>query len=120
MKKSEKRLLEKNKLFNSNGSTLVLSIKPIYAEKIFGGSKTVELRKHIGSALSYVVNLVDPEMIVVGGSIANAYNLFIDNLKGSLLSMIYNKPAENLLIKQAEDSEINAIIGAATLFNKRR
>ncbi len=79
-----------------------------------------EFGKHIGSALSYVVNLVDPEMIVVGGSIANAYDLFIDNLKESLLSKIYNKPAENLLVKQAEDGEINAIIGAATLFDKRR
>lgn len=79
-----------------------------------------EFGKHIGSALSYVVNLVDPEVIVVGGSIANAYDLFIDDLKESLLSKIYSKPAENLLVKQAEDGEINAIIGAATLFDKRR
>lgn len=79
-----------------------------------------EFGKHIGSALSYVVNLVDPEVIVVGGSIANAYDLFIDSLKESLLSKIYNKPAENLLIKQAEDGEINAIIGSATLFDIRR
>ena len=79
----------------------------------------VEFGKHIGNALSHVVNLFDPEMIVIGGSIANSYDLFIEPLKESLLSKINNLPAQRLKIRKAENGEINTIIGAAKLFDSR-
>jgi len=59
-------------------------------------------------------------VIIIGGSIANAYDLLIDTTRETILSKIYKQPAENLLIKQAEDGEVNTIIGAAALFDKRR
>ena len=78
-----------------------------------------EFGRHIGSALSYVVNLFDPEMIVIGGSVANSYHLFIEPLKESLLSKISNLPAQKLKIREAENGELNTIIGAAKLFDSR-
>ena len=79
-----------------------------------------EFGLHIGSSLSYIVNLLDPSIIVIGGSIANAYDLFIDSLKESLLAKIHDEPAKNLIIKQAENGEENALIGAAMLINSRK
>ena len=79
----------------------------------------VEFGTHVGYALSYVVNLIDPEMIVIGGSIANAYDLFIEPLKVSLMSKISNLPAQKLQIREAENGELNTIIGAAMLFESR-
>ena len=66
------------------------------------------------------MNLLDPSIIVIGGSIANAYELFIDSLKESLLSKIHVQPIKNLIIKQAENGEENALIGAAMLINSRK
>ena len=79
-----------------------------------------EFGTHIGNSLSYIVNLLDPSIIVIGGSIANAYDLFIDSLKESLLSNIHGQPKKNLIIKQAENGEENALIGAAMLINSRK
>ena len=78
-----------------------------------------EFGRHIGQSLTYIVNLLDPSIIVIGGSVANAYDLFIEPLKESLLSKIHKQPAMNLIIKQAENSEENSLIGAAMLANSR-
>ena len=79
-----------------------------------------EFGRHVGNALSHVVNLIDPEMIVIGGSIANSYDLFIEPLKKSLLSGVSELPAQNLKIRKAENGELNTIIGAAKLFDSRK
>lgn len=79
-----------------------------------------EFGNHIGNSLSYIVNLLDPSIIVIGGSIANAYDLFKDSLKESLLSKIHEQPTKNLIIKQAVNGEENALIGAAMLINSRK
>jgi len=79
-----------------------------------------EFGNHIGNSLSYIVNLLDPSIIVIGGSIANAYDLFKDSLKESLLSKIHEQPTQNLIIKQAINGEENALIGAAMLINSRK
>jgi len=78
-----------------------------------------EFGTHIGNSLSYVVNLLDPEIIIIGGSIANAYDLFIDSVWKSLHQYIYSRPAERLTIKPAVDGELNSVIGAAMLYDSR-
>jgi len=78
-----------------------------------------EFGSHIGNSLAYVVNLIDPELIVIGGSIAHAYDLFIDSVKETLLKNIYKIPAEHLTIRPAVNGELNALIGAAMLFDAR-
>ncbi len=52
-----------------NGDTLLLSIKPAHAERIFNGAKTVELRRlrpHIGEGDRVVVYVTSPVQAVVG------------------------------------------------------
>jgi len=78
-----------------------------------------EFGAHIGNSLSYVVNLLDPEIIIIGGSIANAYDLFIDSVWKSLHQYIYGISAERLTIKPAVDGELNSVIGAAMLYDFR-
>lgn len=79
----------------------------------------LEFGSHIGNSLSYVVNLLDPDIIVIGGSIAHAFDLFIDSVQENLLQHIYKIPAEHLIIKPAVDGELNALIGAAMLYDAR-
>ena len=78
-----------------------------------------EFGSHIGDSLSHIVNLLDPDIIVIGGSIAHAYDLFIESVWENLLKNIYKIPAERLTIKPAVDGELNAIIGAAMLYDIR-
>ena len=78
-----------------------------------------EFGTHIGNSLSYVVNLLDPEIIIIGGSIANAYDLFIDSVWKSLHQHIYRIHAERLTIKPAVDGELNSVIGTAMLYDSR-
>lgn len=78
-----------------------------------------EFGYHIGNSLSYIVNLLDPEIIVIGGSIANAYDLFIESVWKNLNKNIYKIPAERLKIEPAVDGELNAVLGAAMLVDAR-
>ena len=74
-----------------------------------------EFGKHLGIALSYVVNVLDPEVIIVGGSLSNAFGFFIDSLRETLTKHIHDKPAQHLKIKLNTLGELGGVIGAASL-----
>ena len=107
----------KNKLFNSNGSTLVLSIKPIYAEKIFGGSKTVELRKtrpkRIAAGDIVLVYISSPIK-----SLAGAFR--IDEVIEESLMDLWKKVKNRAGISYTEFSEYynGSSIGVGLMFNE--
>ncbi len=65
------------------------------------------------------IGIVNSNNEIIGRSIANAYDLFIDSVWKSLRLNIYNIPAERLTIKPAVDGEQNAVIGAAMLYDSR-
>jgi len=74
-----------------------------------------EFGKHLGIALSYVVNVLDPCVIIIGGSLSNAFDFFIGSLKENLTKHIHEKPSHYLKIKLAELGEFAGVIGAASL-----
>lgn len=73
--------------------------------KIFGEA--------LGYALSYVVNIIDPEIIVIGGSISKAYDCFIDSTQNMLKR--YVKGYSQLKVVRAKHSDLSGIIGAGVL-----
>ena len=70
---------------------------------------------HLGRMLSCVVNLVDPDVIIVGGSIASAYSLFQTELKKQLYANINSVPRKHLKLKRAALGEHSGLIGACCL-----
>jgi len=74
-----------------------------------------EFGKHLGFVLSYIVNLIDPERIILGGSISNAYELFCQTMEKSLRDNINPRPREKVKVIKSKLGDLAGVIGAATL-----
>ncbi len=70
---------------------------------------------HLGRILACVVNLVDPDMIVVGGSISAAYRFFLPSLRQHLHLNINAAPRKHLKIRRATLGDHSGLIGACCL-----
>lgn len=69
---------------------------------------------HLGIAMSYVVNLLDPSVIVVGGSLSNAFNFFIKDLMLSLKKNINPIPSQYIRVVKSKLGDNAGLIGAAS------
>jgi glucokinase len=70
---------------------------------------------HLGDALMMIMLAVDPEAIILGGSVSKASAFFGDAMRRSLKSFPYHKSAERIVIEISEEPEI-AVLGAAALY----
>ena len=70
--------------------------------------------KHIGNAIKVILFALDPEKIIVGGSIVQSAQYFDRGLKESLSTFAYKKPLENIEIIYSNTPNI-AILGSAAL-----
>ena len=88
----------------------------IEAEK--GNKEMIEIFSEYGKHLSMVVKAVlltiDPEIIVLGGSVSKSFHLFKDSLMKNLLDFPYRPVIENIIIR-ASSGENKALLGAAGL-----
>jgi len=90
------------------------------AEKARAGDKKAILAfeqfgQHLATAVSHLLLILDPQLIVFGGSVAKSYDLFIDSLWQSLASFPYQSVIQNLVIEQSVQ-ENGALLGAAHLY----
>ena len=68
----------------------------------------------LGEAIQIVMYAVDPEMIVLGGSVSKSFEFYQESLRDSLRDFIYTRSARDLRIEVSE-LEQSAILGAAAL-----
>lgn len=71
--------------------------------------------EHLAKALTNILFVLDPQVIVIGGSVAKSYHLFIDSLWRELAQFPYKNVTENLTIVKSE-LENAALYGAAHLY----
>lgn len=76
-----------------------------------------EFGQHVGRSFAYFTNMLDPDYIVVGGSIANDWDYFIESLKTTLYKSINPNPKDHMQIVRSKLGESAAIIGAAGLIS---
>jgi len=74
-----------------------------------------EFGRHLGIGLACVVDVVDPEVMVVGGSLAYQYGLFRDTMEATLREKINPLPRERLRVLPAELGDAAPLLGAASL-----
>ena len=74
-----------------------------------------EFGENLGEALSMIVHSVDPEIIILGGSVSNSAKYFKKSMKDSLKKLIYEKSYSELEIEVSKTNNI-AILGAASLY----
>ncbi|MBU1087531.1 MAG: ROK family protein [Candidatus Omnitrophica bacterium] len=74
-----------------------------------------EVGLHMGAVLANVVNLLNPEIIVIGGGVANAGNLILDPIRRIVRDRAFQVSCRNLKIVPSKFKEKAGIIGAASL-----
>jgi glucokinase len=69
----------------------------------------------LGNAIQAILYTVDPEIIVFGGSVSNAFPFFEKGMRETLKTFNYQHALERLVMARSEIKEI-AILGAAALY----
>lgn len=73
-----------------------------------------EFGRHLGEALKVICYAVDPEIVVLGGSVSRSYRFFQAALKETFRTYAYSLARERLRIEVSTTDNI-AILGAAAL-----
>jgi len=76
-----------------------------------------EFGHHVGWSFAWFVSLLDPDFIVVGGSISKNWEYIHDGIHEALYDYINPQPADHLQIVRSKLGESAAIIGAAGLLH---
>ncbi len=91
----------------------------VYQDALKGDVKALKLYSefghHVGKAMQAILYAMDPEVIVLGGSVSKAYDFFSESMWESLQTFEYKKTLERLKIEISKDPQI-ALLGAAALY----
>ncbi len=95
----------------------------IISKAAYKGDKTAKdvLRSagsHIGVGLANIINVLNPEKIVIGGGVAEAGKILFDAIKASVRGRAMKVPAAAVEILKAKLGEDAGLIGAAALVLK--
>ena len=74
-----------------------------------------ETGTYLGIALASYVNILNPEIIVIGGGIANAGELLLKPAKKEMMKRAYPIPARNVKVVRAKLRNDAGIIGSASI-----
>lgn len=81
----------------------------------FSQSAFREFGNNLGVEIANLVNLLDPEAIVLGGGIAGAYDLFIEAARETAAKLIVNPASKEVVIINSALGPAAGAIGAALL-----
>lgn len=70
---------------------------------------------HLGEAIKAIMYAVDPEAIILGGSVSQSYEFFKDSMLATISSFAYSPAVRRIEIKVSTTENI-AILGAAALY----
>jgi glucokinase len=77
-----------------------------------------EYGRYLGIGLANIINLFDPEVIVIGGGIAQGYKFFISSAKREIKKRVISPVSRKYVkIKKAALGELGGAVGAAILNN---
>ncbi|MFH1612281.1 MAG: ROK family glucokinase [bacterium] len=79
-----------------------------------------DIARYIGAALASVINILNPEIIIIGGGISHAGDLLLDPIKDSIKKFALDLSIKNLKIVQAKLGNNAGIFGScAKVFSKK-
>ena len=79
----------------------------------------VSMGRALGIAVASLVNMLNMEMVVIGGGVSNAWDLFIDSLKTEARKRAFPAPMSRLEIKKIILGDDAGILGTAYLARKK-
>ncbi|MFA5362318.1 MAG: ROK family protein [Candidatus Omnitrophota bacterium] len=75
----------------------------------------MEVGTHLGTSLAGVVNLLNPDCVVIGGGVANAGKILFDVVKKTVKARSMKVQADHVVIRKAKLGSDAGLIGAALL-----
>jgi glucokinase len=75
-----------------------------------------EFGVHLAYPIAWSINLIDPQVVVLGGSITAAWPFFRDSMEENLRKWICPVPAKETIVVLSKLGDYAGIIGAASLF----
>jgi glucokinase len=78
-----------------------------------------EFGRHLSVAIAWTINVIDPEIVILGGSISNAFKFFAPSMEANLRKHICPTPAEKTKVVCARLGSNAGFIGAASLAIRR-
>lgn len=69
----------------------------------------------LGITLAGLINVLTPDVIVIGGGVASGWNLFAGPMNDTVLERAFRLPAEHVKIVRSELGDDAGILGAASL-----
>jgi glucokinase len=96
-----------------------LTSETVYQAGLKGDELALEVFRrmgvYLGIGLASLVNLLNPEIIVIGGGLANGWELFEQHMHQQVIERAFQLPARNLKITRAECGDDAGFLGAARL-----
>jgi glucokinase len=74
-----------------------------------------ELGTHIGYAVKMVIYALDPQLIILGGSVRHAWSYFEKTMWEEIRTCVFTKSAERMRV-EASELQNSGILGAAALY----
>jgi len=100
------------------------SVAPLTALDVYKAGKTGDVLAHevfakmgyyLGIAMAGLINVLNPEMVVLGGGLSSGWDLFIDRVRKQVATRAFAEPARRARIVRAELGDYAGLIGAARI-----
>ncbi len=76
--------------------------------------------KNLGIGLANIINILDPEIVVIGGGLSNSWDLILEPAKKEIKKCVLSPLSKkNVKIKKAKLGGMAGAIGAALLFDEK-
>ena len=96
-----------------------LTSKVLYEHALKGDGLALEVFRvmgtYLGVGLASLINILNPELIVIGGGAAAGWDLFIGHLRETITKRAFATPAMRARLVRAERGDDAGILGAAYL-----
>ncbi|WP_227014011.1 ROK family protein [Paenibacillus psychroresistens] len=74
-----------------------------------------ESARYVSIAIGNVINLLMPEIVIIGGTLTHNYTPYFELIKESALNRIFSSFAQNIHIERSELGMLGGAVGAGTL-----
>jgi len=100
-------------------NTEELTSKKVYEAGIAGDELAIEVFRrmgvYLGIGLASLINVLNPEIVVIGGGLSNGWALFEKHMKQQVIERAFPIPARRVKIVRAQCGDDAGLLGAARL-----
>jgi glucokinase len=96
-----------------------LTAEKIYLSGLEGDEMALEVFRrmgvYLGIGMASLINVINPEAIVIGGGVAAGWDLFIGHLREQIAQRAFPVPAQRAQVLRAERGDDAGLLGAANI-----